>query len=51
MIRSAIFDLDGTLVDTADDLIGAMNAVAHRFDLPRLDPVEARAAAGRGGAV
>lgn len=49
MIRSAIFDLDGTLMDTAGDLIGAMNAVAHRFDLPALDPVEARAAAGRGG--
>lgn len=49
MIRSAIFDLDGTLVDTAEDLIAAMNAVAPRLDLPPLDPAEARAAAGRGG--
>lgn len=46
---SAIFDLDGTLVDTADDLIAAMNAVADRFDLPQLDPAEARPVAGRGG--
>lgn len=49
MARAAIFDLDGTLVDTADDLIGAMNAIAPRFDLPALDPVEARPVAGRGG--
>lgn len=49
MIRTAIFDLDGTLVDTADDLIAAMNAIAPRFDLPQIDPVEARPVAGRGG--
>lgn len=49
MGRAAIFDLDGTLVDTADDLIAAMNEIAPRFDLPSLDPVEARPVAGRGG--
>lgn len=49
MTRSAIFDLDGTLVDTAGDLIAAMNAVADRFDLPQIDPVEARPVAGKGG--
>ena len=49
MKRSAIFDLDGTLVDTADDLIAAMNAIAPRFELPKLDFAEARAHAGRGG--
>jgi phosphoglycolate phosphatase len=49
MVRTAIFDLDGTLVDTADDLIAAMNAIAPRFDLPQIDPVEARPVAGRGG--
>lgn len=49
MGRIAVFDLDGTLVDTADDLIGAMNAIAPRFDLPQLDLAEARPVAGRGG--
>ncbi|MEM8754108.1 MAG: HAD-IA family hydrolase [Pseudomonadota bacterium] len=49
MGRAAIFDLDGTLVDTASDLIAAMNAIAPRFDLPELDPIEARPVAGRGG--
>ena len=49
MGRIAVFDLDGTLVDTADDLIAAMNAIAPRFDLPQIDPVEARPVAGRGG--
>ena len=49
MGRIAVFDLDGTLVDTADDLIAAMNAIAPRFDLPQLDPKEARPVAGRGG--
>ena len=49
MPRTAIFDLDGTLVDTAHDLISAFNAVAERFDLPRLDHEEARLVAGRGG--
>lgn len=49
MGRIAVFDLDGTLVDTAADLIAAMNAIAPRFDLPQLDPVEARPVAGRGG--
>lgn len=49
MTLTAIFDLDGTLVDTAEDLIGAMNAIAPRFELPQLDPAEARPVAGRGG--
>jgi len=49
MGKTAIFDLDGTLVDTANDLISAMNAIAPRFELPQLDPVEARPVAGRGG--
>lgn len=49
MARTAIFDLDGTLVDTAHDLVSAMNDIAHRFDLPQLDHREARPVAGRGG--
>lgn len=49
MGKTAIFDLDGTLVDTAFDLVSAMNAIADRFDLPQLDHAEARQVAGRGG--
>lgn len=48
MTRTAIFDLDGTLVDTAYDLVSAMNAIAARLDLPELDHAEARNVAGRG---
>ena len=49
MGKTAVFDLDGTLVDTAYDLVSAMNAIAGRFDLPQLDHTEARLVAGRGG--
>ncbi|MFZ0809426.1 MAG: HAD hydrolase-like protein, partial [Bradyrhizobium sp.] len=32
--RTVVFDLDGTLVDTAPDLIGALNFVLAREGLP-----------------
>lgn len=48
-MRGAIFDLDGTLADTAGDLLGAANAVFGPHGLPLLDPVEDRPHAGRGG--
>ncbi len=48
-MRGAIFDLDGTLADTADDLLAAANAALGPHGLPRLDPVADRAHAGRGG--
>lgn len=45
---SIVFDLDGTLVDTAPDLAAAMNAVLREDSLPPL-PLEAvRAMVGRG---
>lgn len=47
--RGAVFDLDGTLADTAPDLIGAANALLAERDLPPLDPRSARNFAGRGG--
>lgn len=46
---TAVFDLDGTLADTAPDLIGAANALLRADDLPTLDPAAVRATAGRGG--
>ncbi len=48
-MRGAIFDLDGTLADTAADLLAAANAALAPHDLPLLDPVVDRVVAGRGG--
>ncbi len=47
-MRAAIFDLDGTLADTSQDLIAAANAC---FDRPLLDPAADRKLAFRGGKV
>lgn len=47
--RGAIFDLDGTLADTAADLLAAANAVLGPAGLPLLDLARDRAHAGRGG--
>lgn len=49
-MRSAIFDLDGTLADTSGDLIAAANhCFARRGVEVRLDPVADAATALRGG--
>ena len=42
------FDLDGTLVDTAPDLVGALNAVLEQEGLPALPLNLARTMVGRG---
>ena len=36
MIRAVLFDLDGTLLDSAPDLVGALNAVRAQHDLEPL---------------
>ncbi|MEL6475860.1 MAG: HAD-IA family hydrolase [Pseudomonadota bacterium] len=48
-MRGAIFDLDGTLADTAGDLLAAANVALAPEGLPLLDPAEDRSFAGRGG--
>src|SRR6202048_5047643 len=47
-IRTIVFDLDGTLVDTAPDLIAALNSVLDREALPPVPLHAARAMIGAG---
>jgi phosphoglycolate phosphatase len=46
-----IFDLDGTLIDSADDLALSMNATRRRFGLPEIDPALIYSYIGNGAAV
>ena len=48
MIRTVVFDLDGTLVDTAPDLISALNFVLGREGLPPVPLQSARNLIGAG---
>jgi phosphoglycolate phosphatase len=49
--RAILFDLDGTLVDTAPDLAGALNYVLALEGRPPIDPVSVRALVGDGARV
>ncbi len=46
--RTVVFDLDGTLVDTAPDLINALNFVLDREGLPSVPLHSARTMIGAG---
>src|SRR5690242_7762897 len=48
MPLTVVFDLDGTLVDTAPDLVESLNVVFQRERLPALDYAEARNLIGGG---
>lgn len=45
---AVLFDLDGTLADTAPDLIGALQQLRRESGLPPVDPAPLRAAASQG---
>jgi phosphoglycolate phosphatase len=47
-VRTVVFDLDGTLVDTAPDLINALNFVLDREGLPPVPLKSARTMIGAG---
>jgi phosphoglycolate phosphatase len=47
-MATIIFDLDGTLVDTAPDLIDTLNTILGREGLPTIPDNEARALIGHG---
>lgn len=48
-IQAVLFDLDGTLVDTAPDLAAALNHVVAEEGLPTLPPEDIRPHVSRGG--
>ncbi|MDQ2861996.1 MAG: HAD hydrolase-like protein, partial [Pseudomonadota bacterium] len=45
---TVVFDLDGTLVDTAPDLVGTLNVLLADEGLPAIDIAEARPMIGQG---
>lgn len=46
-----VFDLDGTLVDTAPDLLDSLNHCLRTVEVPEVDPVEIRRFIGSGSRV
>lgn len=48
MIKAIIFDLDGTLTDTLDDLTDAVNYVLSKYDYPLRTREEVRSFVGNG---
>lgn len=49
MIRAVIFDLDGTLLNTLDDIAGSVNATLRHFALPEVSLDKVRRSVGNGG--
>ncbi|MEQ9464641.1 MAG: HAD-IA family hydrolase [Haliea sp.] len=47
-LRAVIFDLDGTLVDTASEFVVVVQALRAEFDLPPLEPARIRASVSNG---
>jgi 2-phosphoglycolate phosphatase len=49
-LRAVLFDLDGTLLDTAPDMVGALNALRHEQSLAPLPYEEIRSIVSHGAA-
>jgi 2-phosphoglycolate phosphatase len=49
-LRAVLFDLDGTLLDTAPDMVGALNALRREHGLAPLPYEEVRSAVSHGAA-
>lgn len=49
-LRAVLFDLDGTLLDTAPDMVGALNALRHEQSLGPLPYETVRSAVSHGSA-
>jgi len=47
--RAVLFDLDGTLIDSAPDLIAAVEALCHELGAPAPDPARVREVVSAGG--
>ena len=47
-LRAVLFDLDGTLVDTADEFVPAVQALRAEHDLAPMDPDRIRASVSNG---
>ena len=49
-VRAVLFDLDGTLLDTAPDMVGALNALRQERQLPPLPYAAIRSSVSHGAA-
>lgn len=47
-VKAVMVDLDGTMLDTADDLAAAANAMLRELGLPELDPERIKSFIGKG---
>ena len=50
MMKAVLFDLDGTLIDSLPQLVGALNQLRQQYDLPPISFLVARPYASHGAA-
>ena len=49
-MKAVLFDLDGTLIDSAPQLVGALNQLRQQYDLPPIPFLVGRPFASHGAA-